>query len=144
MPPRICATAETTTQGRSLAAWSPALELEERTPATPCGQNDRDQHERQEHGRKPDRPGRDLTSEPPAGAGLDEARQHDHAERPGDEHQRQIDAVGGEEAVGLNAETKFARENDPEHSGGATDGRRRDSGQDPAANRPPTLRHTIP
>ena len=109
-------------------AWPPgrrALELDERTPATPCGRRTAISTRARRTGASADRPRRDLTSEPPPGARLDEARQHDHAERPGDEHERQVDAVGGEEAVGLNAETKFARENDPEHSGGATDGCRR-------------------
>ena len=84
------------------------------------------------------RPHSDLVREPAVRAGGDERRQDDDAQRPGDEDEREVDAVGGEEAVRLYAVPKLARENDPEHRGRPTDGRGGDPRQKPAANSPLT------
>ena len=65
------------------------------------------------------------------------SRQHDHPQRVRDQHERDVDRVGGEEAVGLYTVPKLAREN------GARDGRRtadrggREPGQDAASNGAP-------
>src|SRR6185437_16579147 len=65
-------------------------------------------------------------------------RQHHHAKRVRDEHEGDVDGVGGEEAVRLYTLTKLARENGARHRGGAADGGRGQPGEEPAPDGAPT------
>ena len=124
--------------GQERCGLAPRVVVRRERAGDPVRPGDRDGREDGERQGEPGRPCSDLVCEPVVLTGGDEPRQDDHAQGSGDEDERQVDAVGGEEAVRLYAVPKLARENDSEHRGRRTDGHGRDPRQQTAANSPLT------
>ena len=92
---------------------------------------------RRERHRERDRPRAELPPEPPGGLRPCEVGKHHHPERARDQQEREIDPVGGEEAVGRRPVAELPRQDGARNSGRAAHGRRREPGQEPASDRAP-------
>ena len=102
------------------------------------GPGDREHDDRDQRDGERSEPGRQLAAEAPVGPCKGEAGKRDHTKRACDQHQREVDGVGGEEAVGLYPVPKLPGENDAGDRGRAADGRRRDPRHDSARDRSPS------
>ena len=98
--------------GSSWAALACACGLPVSSPATAVRERrSRRRAQRHERDGERERPGADLAAEPAGLLRPGELGQHDDAQRARDEHDRDVDEVGGEEPVRLDAVAELAREN---------------------------------
>src|SRR5207248_1137272 len=96
-----------------------------------------DDERREDRDGERSRPGTRLDAEPTLGARSREARQDDHAQRIRNEDERDVERVGGKEAVRLDTVAKLPRENGARHRGRSTDRGGRDPRENPATNGTP-------
>ena len=74
------------------------------------------------HCKKGQRVGPELRPEAPFRLSAGQVRDDDHPEGLGPQHEHEVDAVRGHEAVGLPASSEFVRQEGTGHSGGQTQG----------------------
>ena len=88
--------------------------------------------------------GTELGAEPPLGLGTGQVGHDHHAEGLGTEHEDQIDAVGGHEAVRLVVPAELVRQKGTGHSGGKAQSNIRETCEGAASNgTPAALRATL-